>query len=1335
MADTVKAVTGLNLEYSRFSLPTKTNPIAVTTVSNPDCNCSPSDAQYQFPVNWDTGPEKLDVFFYPRNYSGSEYALFNGNQGLSRNFTPTYSGFGCYIEDAVDNPYTPITLTKTENVFKDHPDIPKKRVASTDDGSNTIYRNSMINSDSSFAVFHDTHANISRKCWAGTATLGEDEVLVIYSYSKKGISIVLCYLEGASTECIHDTDESHGPHSVMIDLTPGTHFGSKWAFTSRQNYLFNDSYYNSLDMGGILNYYTFNNPSVWGNNYNGTTSWGLDTSFGNGYNYYNWYYGSQVYVDTNYYTNHYQTSFAPYVKDAPLAGTSNWYCVSGRPQSVNHNMIDANIPNTRNTTQSERDDCYKNCGTGIDGSWYYEIYWQTIGAVAAIPEVSVLNCYGTKVVLAPEQPARAADEEPDWENPFVYLNPRNTPAGYVDELSDLIPVFYNLNPYYSQAALGWAIIPTTPIGAYGNYQSYSNWFSNYYNTTNTGPRYCAGSFPNIFYYGYYGSFYRGPFSNGNWTINPNTGIGSTKAVTVACGSPQVSSTYDDGTETHLTITVASLDVLDVTYPVFGILPGPAQAAYTYNCSDAGGYWGCGGVYPPLGVVGSVPSKYTRVVYKVIHTNMGINLTPPQTTPLVYEPDAEFPLYLVDREYVREPGCLLSTYYGSIKATARKPGKTSYAFGNTSCNNYSMETFAFYTYPGGGDSSDLIVSNCDKTNPVTGTSSNAEVLNLEFKSSYVPYFFSGVRPSEGLVYPPNLTEPKVRIFTTDPPDPEEFRDSNYPKYYFQEFDPSTIMVSKTRTVSIPPLTVTNPITPNTKMYLPDYETSTTKTTILPRATSMLQTVAEQTEYFQCQYLLGEFNDNFYYFPPSFLKSVTDIEKKLDFPEDLQGCVNNLTNYIPWFYKSAFLFDPSKGEEQKRSAGYSFNTSTYYNGIYSSSLDYPEVTKRLYEQMSEEVENRVSEDYPIPIPAYLYYNGNTVYENEMVYHDMGSMPGMPGYGYCSLDPTSRLMGGSSDICSPPTSLAGSCGYVIKKVEPTYSVTTLGGLFNILNGINSEYRAALEAAITKVKTHTKPLNYSYDYVSSYTSTGTYPYYSCTSNMSTINILDAVVFADTWSTSGSLFGSNAGSQYWGYHPYAGTSAIWFQKSLPVYGNISGYIDNSYYGTQIWGQNQDYINCEVLMIDTHISDRKETLEGNYLQLPGYNNGYYSYNSNVLIVSDISAPAQFIRFADAGDLMPPDDSCINNGSGNCAYPKLTVEFFYKDVGTFTNYLTTTPSYPYPSGLTGSITCLSDSNIIYNPCVTGETIQLYPDFPVSPPMYNPCDPATYMWVEACTRYYS
>ena len=80
MTETVKAVTGLNLEFSRFTLPKNNTPVSATAFNVSDCNCTPAEAQYQFPLNWDTGPESLDVFFYPRNYSGSDLSLFTGNQ-------------------------------------------------------------------------------------------------------------------------------------------------------------------------------------------------------------------------------------------------------------------------------------------------------------------------------------------------------------------------------------------------------------------------------------------------------------------------------------------------------------------------------------------------------------------------------------------------------------------------------------------------------------------------------------------------------------------------------------------------------------------------------------------------------------------------------------------------------------------------------------------------------------------------------------------------------------------------------------------------------------------------------------------------------------------------------------------------------------------------------------------------------------------------------------------------------------------------------------------------------------------------------------------------------
>lgn len=891
MADTVKAVTGLNLEYSRFSLPTKTKPISVTTVSNPDCNCAPSEAQYQFPVNWDTSPEKLDVFFYPRNYSGSDLTLFTANQGLSRNVRPQYGGntetstssLGVgYIDDLIDNPYEPITLTKTENVFKDHPDIPKKRISTT------------LNTDKSYAVFYDTHSNISRKCWAGTATLGEDEVLVIYTYSKTGISIVLCYLESASTECIHSDDEAYGPHSVIIDLGPGTSFGSKPAFTTKQSYLFNDSYYYSLDMGSILQYYTFTNSfnGYFNGWYNWNSNYGLDAV-------YSGYYGYNNYVNNNYYYSHQQTSYAMYVKDAPLEGTSNWHCVSSRPQSVYHNIIDTSIPNWRQTTEEERENAINSFGTGIDAFSYITMYWSTVGAVGAVPEAYVTYCgQTTPSLFRSAMEACPADTEPDWENPFV--------AMYDDGAGN---VTYNLSPIL--AGYNWY------------YDNYYGWSSNGYlkpvNTTycNNGAYPIGGPTATADCYTYYSYNYNygwsfngsGPNSNGSWVINPDV----PGAVAYACGTPVNEVDLDDGTTSYSVMELVNVNSINVTWPRYVSNETSYQAYINATCNN-NNQGPCGIPWSnPYKAVSFVTSKYTKAVYKISSINLPINLGVPYWTRITDDDQEEFPLASVNKEYVTEPGYLRSTYYGSIEATAKELGRSGYGYFGNYCYSYGYDSLKYEVYPaastGGSEeepADELIVSNCNEYNNYyyNWNSAKQRYLNLRFKAAYTPYFFSGVRPHDGLVYPPNLTEPKVRIFPTDPPDPEVFRDSNYPKYYFQEFDPSVIMISESKLLEVPPLTVTDPVTPPTKIYLPDYKNAITKTTILPRATTMLQTVAEQTEYFQCEYLKGEFNDWYYYFPPSFLTS-GGIDERLDFPEDIYDCENKITPTIPSIVKAAFL----------------------------------------------------------------------------------------------------------------------------------------------------------------------------------------------------------------------------------------------------------------------------------------------------------------------------------------------------------------------------------------------------------------------------------------------
>jgi len=1320
MADTVKAVTGLNLEYSRFSLPTKTNPIAVTTVSNPDCNCSPSDAQYQFPVNWDTGPEKLDVFFYPRNYSGCDLSLFNGNQGTSRNFTPNYTISSAYIDEEVDNPYTPITLTKTENVFKDHPNIPKKRVVNTYDVANYPYTNSMINLDSSFAVFHDTHANISRKCWAGTATLGEDEVLVIYTYSKKGISIVICYLEGASTECIHGTDEAHGPHSVIIELGPGTSFGSKPAFTTKENYLFNDSYYYSLDMGTILQYYTF--VSSFGGYYNGWYNWGynygLDSVYSGYYNYNN-------YVNNNYYYYHKQTYHAPYVKDAPLAGTSNWLCLSGRPQSVYHNIMDTSIPNWRQTTDEEKENAISSFGTGVDNFYYTIMFWSTVGAVDAVPEGYVTYCnYTTPSLFRSAIAACPADIEPDWENPFVQMY--DDGAGNVTHY--LRPILADYN-WYSANYYGWngngylkpANTTFCNSGVYpiGNPTASADCY-NYYSS-------------NTYYWGW--SFNgNGPYSNGSWVINPDV----PGAVAYACGTPVNEVELDDGTTTYSVMELISVNSIDVSWPRFVPDEATQQANINNNCNIT--------VYPPCGFptgpyyksVSPVTSKFTKAVYKTTTVNLPINLGVPSYTRITDDEQEEFPLASVNKEYVIEPGYLLSTYYGSIEATAKTLGRSDSGYFGNGCYAYGYDSVKYEVYPGAGTpgpddppAEDLIISNCNEYSNYyyNWNTATQRYLNLKFKSSYTPYFFSGVRPHEGLVYPPNLTEPKVRIFPTDPPDPEEFRDSNYPKYYFQEFDPSKILISESKLLTVPPLTVTDPVTPPTKIYLPDYENAITKTTILPRATTMLQTVAEQTEYFQCEYLKGEFNEWYYYFPPSFLTN-SGMDERLGFPEEIYDCENILTPTIPYIPKSAFLFDPNKGEEQLRSAGSSYNTYNYYNNYNSfGTLDYPEITAAISTYQREAADEKKRE-FPVYLPGWIHVSGTQVYDYDYI------PTGWNMEGMCnSMWGITAIVMGGTDLCTPFTLSNGyisSCGINLKKVEPTYSVMSGFAYYAAYDASLVASNAAFEAALSRATYHSHPIPSEYKYVSSHTTSGSAETgWICTPNYSSINYSWYAVMVDQATNSGFNAGFTKST-------YDVTLPVWGRVSgLYWYGGYSNYMNPYNWPYNIVGGDTSFLDCDIVVADMGYTTRKQALTGNNLNAGYSAQGYWYGYGNVknLSISDIGGYGHTVTFVDTGALIKQEVP-ISCGIA-CMTPTTSTDTFYFDlVPAGGNTFSRTFGYGYygyTSWLTGEMYC-SELNTNGNCVSSTEPVRLSPEFPELPP-YNPCDPADYFWVEPCTRYSS
>lgn len=1318
MTETVKAVTGLNLEFSRFNLPGNSKPASAAALNNPDCNCTPSEAQYQFPLNWDTGPESLDVFFYPRNYSGSDLSLFIGNQGYSRNINTSYYNTSAYIAEPVNNSYTIITLNKTSNVFIDHPNIPKKRISNT------------YNTDQSFAVFYDTHLNISRKCWAGTGTLGGDNVLVIYTYSKTGISVILCYLGNSSSECIHVNDQAHGPHSVIIDLTPGTKFGSKSPFTGLEYYWFNDSFYYSLEMGRLLTYYVFSNSfnNYWNGWYDWGNVYGLERIYSN-------YFGNIAYLNTNYYSSHPQTSYANYVKDEPLAGTSNWYCVSGRPQSVYHNITDVSIPNWRETTQQEKDDAPKNFGTGIDTFNYIVVQWATLGAVNAIPEVTYTDCNGNVGVLQAALPARVADTEPDWENPFVYAT-TNAENQLIYTLS---PLLNGWNYYY------WGY----------NYAWYQNWYLRFVNNNpDWYPGFATGNptanavcYTYYYYYGYYGGYFNyysyGPFSSGVWEINPDV----PGAVAYPVGTPVNEIELDDGTTNYQVMELVDVKTVDVSWPMFGVDGAAYQAMYNSHCTPSSNPCGAAWYYP-YKQIATIPAKYTKAVYKVSNVNVSIPLGTPNYLQITDDELENFPLEQVNRSYVTEPGYLRSTYYGTVEAKAKKIGRSNYSYFGNFCYSYGYDSLKYEIYPapeipeGEEPPADLIVSNC---NEYTNYYYNwwyrdQRFLSLKLKSSYTPYFFGGVRPHDGLVYPPNLTEPTVRIFSTDPPDPEEFRDSNYPKYYFQEFDPSKILVSTSKLLSVPPETVTDPVTPDTKIYLPDYENSTTKTTILPRATSLFQTVAEQSEYFQCEYLKGEFNDWYYYFPPSFLSN-GGIDQRLDFPEKIYDCENNLTLTIPAFEKAAFLFDPTRGEEQFRSAGTTFNYYYYYNNIPISYLDYPEITAAVYKIQEEEAGKRKKE-YPSYLPGWVHMYGNQVYDYDYIPSGT-SFPESCNYNYG----ISSIVMGGTDLCSPITLVDGAlsaCGVNYKMVEPSYSIMTGFEFYDAYDASRAVSDTAYEAALVQMTYHAQPIAYEFRYVTSWT-------YVQNPDGSTSCNPNETVLPFTWYTVmvDNVYMTGGGGP-WGFNTLTGFTKSYYDVTLPVWGRISGlYFYNSYYN--YWnpygwsynpiGGDTSFLDCELVVADVGYNARKQLLTGNNLASNysyGYYGGFYNYygygNVQSLNISDLAGWGTSITFIDAGSLY---NQVVPQYCGNSCYtPTASTNVYYFDLipvgGNSFFYYYGFGFYGYNAWLTGETYCQTLTDGI---CTnTGSPVRLSPEFPEIPP-YNPCDPADYTWVEPCTRFYS
>jgi len=192
-SNTVNAITSFNLEYTTIKLPSKVRRLSSLSQDAQDCLCEDKvvDEEYQFPGNWDTGPEELAMFFKPKainkvgnynywyygymwySYYGYFYNPTNGTPTPSLNSNTGWFKTGSTLFDFnpsfkyndVPSPeYVKIVLNKTANVFEEYSDIPSLYFYSTSQNKH-----------------YGVKKEIQRKCWAGRGTLGSDEVIVIVS--------------------------------------------------------------------------------------------------------------------------------------------------------------------------------------------------------------------------------------------------------------------------------------------------------------------------------------------------------------------------------------------------------------------------------------------------------------------------------------------------------------------------------------------------------------------------------------------------------------------------------------------------------------------------------------------------------------------------------------------------------------------------------------------------------------------------------------------------------------------------------------------------------------------------------------------------------------------------------------------------------------------------------------------------------------------------------------------------------------------------------------------------------------------------------------------------
>ena len=1158
MAETVKAVTGLNLEYSRFTLPSGNTYVASKTIFDPDCNCASAEETYQFPGNWDTGPDALDVSFYPRSYSGSKLPLFNPFQMLTSPNVSVTSNYcsnslqtsASYIDGPVSVSLTAITLTKTEDVFKDHPNIPKKCIQGS------------INRNSSHFVSKTTHWYISRKCWAGKGMLGSDEVLIIYS----PFQLIICYLGSNGSSYIPSQDEASGPHSVIIGLNTGTGFGLKSSFETTEGYGYNDSYQYYYSMGTSVYYYVFN-PYLMGSaaNFLGTYYYAYNFFGVSDFN----FWSSPPNDVFSYMYNPYEfkkmTGAVVDIKAQPLAGTSVWMCTSGRPLKVNYRGGVVIPTQTFNPPAP----LYEDFGTGIDSWEYLGIGpFYSLDAIPPVPELlyNIPICYQ------------------------IYQQSRQGQMlGYAGDTHDFTKVVVPFaNGLYDLRSL------RVSGGGTGYWQNPYFWFYYY-----GGIEYpdCSN---NQYDYGGYG----GGLSFGSYGV----AVPAFGETFYTLGTPVNQRTLGDGSLYYETLDLvtsfeasSSIPRLVEDIPLkIAIWSQPANDCWN-PCYGGYGY----DFMTPWMVYDTVQQKLHKIIYKLTRHNI-----PASTGGFVVPQAPEDPTGPQDfLNMILTPGVVFAEFHsGSLVVDTAKETPTGY-FGSP----YGKVTYAhkFITYPAGVE---LSVPICNST--VTNEASKIQV--LQYPAPYVPFILSSIRPTSGLKYPAKLTDPKVRIYTTEEIDPEESRPSNFSKYFFSEFDPSNLIKAPEKVLTSPMPPINGVAQPPLKLVLPNFKAASLIPTGLPRATNIYQTVVEQSEVPQCVYKRAELSDNYYYFTPGLYSSLTvDLRNKFypEIPAELEPevCTDNYFLGGMWIgnfgYTGAncYLFDESRGAEQYRSSGtldewYQYRYG-YYNGhssIYNNYAAYNEVIThpQLLLKWYEEQDKAFSE---VQVSTCLHYINSYVYlqpETAMIWTNGLCYPGAVTTINNPLAVNHCLT--TEETCGHPVNTN-----ISVRLDANHQLKTPWELALADDALAQTYHSAyLSAMMDSGFTSRPPARVRNWFVTGHTkvSTGNGGY-NCIQNDQT-----------RYFTLGSS--QEVGTVLGGGIFY---SARTFEKTLPGYGAVRGkvailsYWYQDFEVEQVVGVKPSVFDCPLLVTKPAVSSLKTTLTGPI-------NGYGWSSQNTLKTALISGP-------------------------------------------------------------------------------------------------------------------